>query len=311
MHTFNFDQLLKHIDDPYVVASHIKQAYHKAANAITKDRAWNLSHAIDDVLSDYRDYLLAAAFKTGKARYITPGEAKGIHPIHKADKGADPRGVIYISNPQGIRIPELYGARSRSIILSGDYAPTDYLKSTLRYWNHNTLYGWEDGKPVKINGYYRPHMSDKRKIREYMKACKWYASLKEGTIARNAPSFTLDAFVDFSDGNSFPVGTFRSDLSENGKKVMRRYGDAPRRYLALESKSGKYNGLKTEATFISDNIAVITTLAGETPKGILTCLTITTPPAFTLIGNTFTIETIEAVEGGDDPHAATITFQAN
>lgn len=141
MHTFNFDQLLKHIDDPYVVASHIKQAYHKAANAITKDRAWNLSHAIDAVLSDYRDYLLAAAFKTGKARYITPGEAKGIHPIHKADKGADPRGVIYISNPQGIRIPELYGARSRSIILSGDYAPTDYLKATLRYWNHNTLYG--------------------------------------------------------------------------------------------------------------------------------------------------------------------------
>lgn len=96
-----------------------------------------------------------------------------------------------------------------------------------------------------------------------------------------------------------------------GKKVMHRYGDAPRRYLALELKSGKYNGLKTEATFISDNIAVITTLAGETPKGILTCLTITTPPAFTLIGNTFTIETIEAVEGGDDPHAATITFQAN
>lgn len=33
MHTFNFDQLLKHIDDPNVVASHIKQAYHKAANA--------------------------------------------------------------------------------------------------------------------------------------------------------------------------------------------------------------------------------------------------------------------------------------
>lgn len=132
-----------------------------------------------------------------------------------------------------------------------------------------------------------------------MKACKWYASLKEGTIARNAPSFTLDAFVDFSDGNSFPVGTFRSDLSENGKKVMHRYGDAPRRYLALELKSGKYNGLKTEATFISDNIVVITTLAGETPKGILTCLTITTPPAFTLTGNTFTIETIEAVEGGE------------
>lgn len=311
MHTFNLDQLLKHIDDPYVVTSHIKQAYHKAANATTKDRAWNLSHAIDAVLSDYRDHLLTAALKTGKARYITPGEAKGIHPIHKADKGVDPRGVIYISNPQGIRIPELYGARSRSIILSGDYAPTDYLKATLRYWNHNTLYGWEDGKPVKINGYYRPHMSDKRKIREYMKACKWYASLKEGTIARNAPSFTLDAFVDFSDGNSFPVGTFRSDLSENGKKVMHRYGDAPRRYLAHELKSGKYNGLKTEATFISDNIAVITTLAGETPKGILTCLTITTPPAFTLIGNTFTIETIEAVEGGDDTHSATITFQAN
>lgn len=111
--------------------------------------------------------------------------------------------------------------------------------------------------------------------------------------------------------NSFPVGTFRSDLSENGKKVMHRYGDAPRRYLAHELKSGKYNGLKTEATFISDNIAVITTLAGETPKDILTCLTITTPPAFTLTGNTFTIETIEAVEGGDDPHAATITFQAN
>ena len=105
MHTFNFDQPLKHIDDPYVVASHIKQAYHKAANAITKDRAWNLSHAIDAVLSDYRDYLLAAAFKTGKARYITPGEAKGIHPIHKADKGVDPPWSNLHQQPSGYPHP--------------------------------------------------------------------------------------------------------------------------------------------------------------------------------------------------------------
>lgn len=197
---------------------------------------------------------------------------------------------------------------SRSIILSGDYAPTDYLKATLRYWNHNTLYGWEGGKPVKINGYYRPHMSDKRKIREYMKACKWYASLKEGTIARNAPSFTLDAFVDFSAGDSFPVGTFHSDLSKEGARIVGCYKDSPAQYLAQKLKLSNPNGVATKATFISDNIAVITTLAGETPKGILTCLTITTPPPHTLTGETFNIKTIEYA-GDNQP--ATITFQAN
>lgn len=61
MHTFNLDQLLKHIDDPYVAANHIKRFYRMAANSTTKERAAMLSDALNDVLGGYRDSVLTAA----------------------------------------------------------------------------------------------------------------------------------------------------------------------------------------------------------------------------------------------------------
>ena len=306
MRTPNLANINTYIHDPYAIAGYINQAYAEALQSTTEDRAWNISNAVDDVLRDYRNHLLSIAIKTDKAHYITADEAKHIHPIYKTN--LDPREAIYINDPEGIRIPELYGASSRNIILNGNYKATAYFKETLKYWNHNTLYGWENGEPVEIEGSDRPHMSDKRKIREYMKACHWQASLNEGAHSYNASPFTLTAFVDFSSGNSFAVGTFHRDLSKNGENIISRYGNAPARYLAKELAVGKHDHVVTKATFISDNIAVITTLAGDKPEGVLTCLTVTTPPPFTLTGKTLTIEAIECT-GENQP--ATITFQAN
>lgn len=299
--------LIKHIEDPYVAANHIKRFYRMAANSTTEERASRLSDVLDGVLGDYRDSVLTAALKTGKARHITPNEAKRIHPICGASNRFDPP-AIYVEDPKGIRIPELYGARSLSIILNPEYEAPSHLKKLLRYWSHNTLYGWENGEPVMIEGSDRPHMSDKRKVREYMKACTWYESLNKETSNHNAETITLNAFVDFSAGDSFPVGTFRSDLSKEGARIVGCYKDSPAQYLAQKLKLSNPNGVATKATFISDNIAVITTLAGETPKGILTCLTITTPPPHTLTGETFNIKTIECA--GDNQPVA-ITFQSN
>lgn len=95
---------------------------------------------------------------------------------------------------------------------------------------------------------------------------------------------------------------------KSGENIISRYGNAPARYLTKELAVGKHDHVVTKATFISDNIAVITTLAGDKPEGILTCLTVTTPPPFTLTGKTLTIEAIECT-GENQP--ATITFQAN
>lgn len=159
-----------------------------------------------------------------------------------------------------------------------------------------------------IEGSDRPHMSDKREVREYVKACNWYESLNKETSNHNAETITLNAFVDFSAGDSFPVGTFHSDLSKEGARIVGCYKDSPAQYLAQKLKLSNRNGVATKATFISDHIAVITTIAGETPKGILTCLTITTPPPHTLTGETFNIKTIEYA-GDNQP--VTITFQAN
>jgi hypothetical protein len=299
--------LIKHIEDPYVAANHIKRFYRMAANSTTEERASRLSDVLDGVLGDYRDSVLTAALKTGKARHITPNEAKRIHPICGASNRFDPP-AIYVEDPKGIRIPELYGARSLSIILNPEYEAPSHLKKLLRYWSHNTLYGWENGEPVMIEGSDRPHMSNKRKVREYMKACNWYESLNKETSNHNAETVTLNAFVDFSAGNSFPVGTFHSNLSTKGARIVGCYKDSPAQYLAQKLKLSNPNGVATKATFISDDIAVITTLAGETPKGILTCLTITTPPPHTLTGETFNIKTIEYA--GDNQPVA-ITFQAN
>lgn len=299
--------LIKHIEDPYVAANHIKRFYRMAANSTTEERASRLSDVLDGVLGDYRDSVLTAALKTGKARHITPNEAKRIHPICGASNRFDPP-AIYVEDPKGTRIPELYGARSLSIILNPEYEAPSHLKKLLRYWSHNTLYGWENGEPVMIEGSDQPHMSDKRKVREYMKACTWYESLNKETSNHNAETITLNAFVDFSAGDSFPVGTFHSDLSKEGARIVGCHKDSPAQYLAQKLKLSNPNGVATKATFISDNIAVITTLAGETPKGILTCLTITTPPPHTLTGETFNIKTIEYA-GDNQP--VTITFQSN
>ncbi len=307
MFTHCLSDLLKHIEDPYVAANHIKRFYRMAANSTTEDRASMLSDVLNVVLSDYRDSVLTAALKTGKARHITPDEAKHIHPICGASNRFDPP-AIYVEDPKGIRIPELYGARSLSIILNPEYEAPSHLKNLLRYWSHNTLYGWENGEPVMIEGSDRPHMSDKREVREYMKACNWHESLNMKTSNRNAETITLNAFVDFSAGDSFPVGTFHSDLSKEGARIVGCYKDSPAQYLSQKLKLSNHNGVATKATFISDNIAVITTLAGETPKGILTCLTITTPPTRTLAGETFNIKTIEYA-GDNQP--VTITFQSN
>lgn len=309
MFTHCLSDLLKHIEDPYVAANHIKRFYRMAANSTTEDRASMLSDALNGVLGDYRDSVLTAALKSGKARHITPEEAKRIHPICGTSKRFDPHGAIYVEDPKGgIRIPEMYGARSRSIILNPEYEAPSHLKKLLRYWNHNTLYGWENGEPVMIEGSDRPHMSDKREVREYIKACNWYESLNKETSSYNAETITLSAFVDFSAGNSFPVGTFHSDLSTAGERIVGIYKDSPAQYLAQKLKLSNRNGVATKATFISDHIAVITTLAGETPKGILTCLTITTPPPRTLTGETFNIKTIEYA-GKTQP--VTITLQNN
>lgn len=299
---------IKHIEDPYVTTSHINRFYRMVANSTTEDRASMLSDALNDVLGDYRDGVLTAALKSGKARHIAPEEAKRIHPICGTSKRFDPHGAIYVEDPDGIRIPELYGAPSRSIILNPEYEAPSHLKKLLRYWNHNTLYGWENGKPIMIDGSNRPHMSNKRKVREYMKACNWHESLNKETSNRNAETITLNAFVDFSAGNIFPVGTFHSNLSTKGAQIVGRYKDSPAQYLAQKFKLSNRNGVATKATFISDHIAVITTLAGETPKNILTCLTITTPPPRTITGETFNIKTIEYA-GGNQP--VTITFQNN
>lgn len=307
MFTHCLSDLLKHIEDPYVAANHIKRFYRMAANSTTEERASMLSDVLNVVLSDYRDSVLTAALKTGKARHITPDEAKRIHPICGASNRFDPP-AIYVEDPKGIRIPELYGARSLSIILNPEYEAPSHLKNLLRYWSHNTLYGWENGEPVMIEGSDRPHMSDKREVREYMKACNWYESLNKETSNHNAETITLNAFVDFSAGDSFPVGTFHSDLSKEGARIVGCYKESPAQYLSQKLKLSNHNGVATKATFISDHVAVITTLAGETPKGILTCLTITTPPPHTLAGETFNIKTIEYA-GDNQP--VTITFQSN
>lgn len=308
MDIYNLKHTLESCKDPYTVASIIRKVYQEMQCSTEKDRIREISRLLDTILSDYRKNLLNLAMSTGKVRFISNDEAEHIHPLYKEKRLSRYDRVIYVDNPTDIRIPELYGAHSINIILNPEYDTKEHYGEVLRHWSHNTLYGWSNGAPVAVDGSDRPHTSDQRKAEEKMTACRWYAYTNTEKSTPNAEPFTIEAFVDFSLGDIYSIGTFTKELDPVSARIIEEHQQNPAQYLAnavKQAQGARYQQVKV--TFISDTFAVVTTIAGKTPKVPLTCLTLANPPAFTMEGKTFTITHAEEAGSGKP---ATFTFQA-
>lgn len=305
---YHLERALESCKDPYTVASIIREAYQELQGSTEEDRIREIGRLLGEILSDYRKNLLNIAMNTGKVRFISNDEAEHTHPLYKDKRRSSYDRVIYVDNPADIRIPELYGAHSINIILDPEYATKEHYGEVLRYWSHNTLYGWNNGSPVVIDGSDRPHSSDQHKAEEYMTACRWYAHTNAGKTIPNAEPFTIQAFVDFSLGDIYTISTFTKELDPVSARIIEEHQKNPTHYLSnavKQAQGSKYQ--KVKATFISDTFAVVTTVAGKTPKVPLTCLTLANPPAFIMAGKTFTIAHAEEAGSGKP---ATFTFQA-
>lgn len=308
MDFYNLKRNLESYKDPYTVASIIRKAYQELQSSTEEDRIREIGRLLGEILSDYRKNLLNLAMSTGKVRFISNDEAGHTHPLYKDKRRSSYDRVIYADNPADIPIPELYGAHSINIILNPEYDTEEHYGEVLRYWSHNTLYGWNNGSPVVIDGSDRPHTSDQRKAEEKMTACRWYAYTNAEKSTPNAGPFTIQAFVDFSLGDIYTISTFTKELDPVSARIIEEHQQNPAQYLAnavKQAQGAKYQQVKV--TFISDTFAVVTAIAGKTPKVPLTCLTLANPPAFTMEGKTFTITHIEETGSGKP---ATLTIQA-
>lgn len=308
MDFYNLKHTLESYKDPYTVASIIRKAYQELQSSTEEDRIREIGRLLGEILSDYRKNLLNIAMNTGKVRFISNDEAEHTHPLYKDKRRSSYDRVIYVDNPADIRIPKLYGAGSINIILNPEYDTKEHYSEVLRHWSHNTLYGWSNGVPVVIDGSDRPRTSDQRKAEEKMTAYRWYAYTNAEKSTPNAEPFTIEAFVDFSLGDIYSIGTFTKELDPVSARIIEEHQQNPAQYLAnavKQAQGAKYQQVKV--TFISDTFAVVTTIAGKTPKVPLTCLTLANPPAFTMEGKTFTITHAEEAGSGKP---ATFTIQA-
>lgn len=254
------------------------------------------------ILKRYKDSIIEGLVAAGKARHLTSDELQTIHP---AFSGVDMWGEkgIYVSNPEGVRIPALYGAFSIYVVLDPAYDIRAYRDTLMPYTSHNTLVGWSDGEPVVS----RCWLNDGARqmpltvgYQEYIDALKWFAALKKEPVRNHSKTWQFTVgYVDLDHLHTYDSTDAESNA---GTRSLNPY-----EYLneIFRGEEGTPAG-QVEMTFIDWKRAILTTVNGEDPAFPLLLLTLNHPVlGGDLTGKTYNIRSIKPLSVGE---SVAVTF---
>lgn len=254
------------------------------------------------ILKQYKDSLIEGLVAAGKARHLTSGELQTIHPSFKSIDMWGEKG-LYITNPENVSIPSLYGAFSIYVVLDPKYDIRAYRDTLMPYSSHNTLAGWSDDEPVVFqrglnDGARQMPLTDG--YQEYVDALKWFAARKKEPVRNHSKTWQFTVgYVDLSHQHLYDS----TDAAPNlGTRSL-----SPYEYLneIFSGEEGTPSG-QVEMTFIDRERAVLTTINGEDPTFPLLLLTLNHPVlGGDLTGKTYGIRSIKPLSVGE---SVAVTF---
>lgn len=254
------------------------------------------------ILKQYKDSIIEGFVAAGKVRHLTSDELQTIHPSFKSIDMWGEKGV-YVTNPENVRIPSLYGAFSIYVVLDPKYDVRAYRDTLMPYSSHNTLAGWSDGEPVvfqcDLNDDAR-QMPLTEGHQEYIGALKWFAARKKEPARNHSKTWQFTVgYVDLSHQHLYDSTDAAPGL---GTRSL-----SPYEYLneIFSGEEGTPSG-QVEMTFIDRERAVLTTINGEDPTFPLLLLTLNHPVlGGDLTGKTYAIRSIKPLSVGE---SVAVTF---
>lgn len=254
------------------------------------------------ILKQYKDSIIEGFVAAGKVRHLTSDELQTIHPSFKSIDMWGEKGV-YVTNPENVRIPSLYGAFSIYVVLDPKYDVHAYRDTLMPYSSHNTVAGWSDGEPVVFqcglnDGARQMPLTDGHQ--EYIDALKWFAARKKEPARNHSKTWQFTVgYVDLSHQHLYDSTDAAPGL---GTRSL-----SPYEYLneIFSGEEGTPSG-QVEMTFIDRERAVLTTINGEDPTFPLLLLTLNHPVlGGDLTGKTYAIRSIKPLSVGE---SVAVTF---
>lgn len=254
------------------------------------------------ILKQYKDSIIEGFVAAGKVRHLTSDELQTIHPSFKSIDMWGEKG-LYVTNPENVSIPSLYGAFSIYVVLDPKYDVRAYRDTLMPYSSHNTLAGWSDGEPVV----FQCDLNDDARqmpltdgYQEYIDALKWFAARKKEPVRNHSKTWQFTVgYVDLSHQHLYDS----TDAAPNlGTRSL-----SPYEYLneIFSGEEGTPSG-QVEMTFIDRERAVLTTINGEDPTFPLLLLTLNHPVlGGDLTGKTYAIRSIKPLSVGE---SVAVTF---
>lgn len=278
----------------------LRQHLRDGEDASEKDVAMRVLRR--SILKQYKDSIIEGLVATGKARHLTSDELQTIHPSFKSIDMWGEKG-LYVSNPENVSIPALYGAFSIYVVLDPAYDIRTYRDTLMPYANHNTLAGWSDGEPVVFQ---RGLNDGARQMpltvgyQEYIDALKWFAARKKEPARNHSKTWQFTVgYVDLDHLHTYDSTDAESNA---GTRSLNPY-----EYLneIFSGEEGAPTG-QVEMTFIDRERAVLTTINGEDPTFPLVLITLNHPVlGGDLTGKTYAIRSIKPLSVGE---SVAVTF---
>ena len=278
----------------------LRQHLRDGEDASEKDVAMRVLRR--SILKQYKDSIIEGLVATGKARHLTSDELQTIHPSFKSIDMWGEKG-LYVSNPENVSIPALYGAFSIYVVLDPAYDIRTYRDTLMPYAKHNTLAGWSDGEPVVFQ---RGLNDGARQMpltvgyQEYIDALKWFAARKKEPARNHSKTWQFTVgYVDLDHLHTYDSTDAESNA---GTRSLNPY-----EYLneIFSGEEGAPTG-QVEMTFIDRERAVLTTINGEDPTFPLVLITLNHPVlGGDLTGKTYAIRSIKPLSVGE---SVAVTF---
>lgn len=281
-------ELVRRADAPEELRQHIRKGAGKSREQVI------MRVLRRKILKRYNDSIIDGIVAAGKARKLSGEELQAAHPKFA---GIDMWGAegLYITDPENVTIPPLFGAFSLYVVLDPKYDVIERQDALMPYFTHNTLSGWSVGEPVVVP-FQERKMPFSAGQQEYLDALKWFTNLRgEELEVSLLKSWTMDVgYV-----NIDHTHLYDDSKGEHGEAA---HSLSPWEYLGeIFSGEGGAPAGEVKATFIDADTALLTSINGEEPAFPLVSLTFT-PLIFRegdLTGNTYSIESVKLTSAGE------------
>lgn len=281
-------ELVRRADAPEELRQHIRKGAGKSREQVI------MRVLRRKILKRYNDSIIDGIVAAGKARKLSGEELQAAHPKFA---GIDMWGAegLYITDPENVTIPPLFGAFSLYVVLDPKYDVIERQDALMPYFTHNTLAGRSVGEPVVV-----PFQERKMPLsagqQEYLDALRWFTNLRgEELEVSLLKSWTMDVgYVNIDHTHLYD--------DSKGEPGEAAHSLSPWEYLGeIFSGEGGAPAGEVKATFIDADTALLTSINGEDPAFPLVSLTFT-PLIFRegdLTGNTYSIESVKLTSAGE------------